>query len=111
MIVGVPTRSGNRLRFLGDCCPPSTYRTYQWNILEAFLAQKYLYVNPYLWIWAKTVDFRCRRTLSAGMAWASVRFALRGLKAHAIPAGVAAFRSNQRCSASDYESVKAFMEL
>ena len=26
-----------------------------------------------------------------------------GLKAHAIPVGVAAFRSNQRRSASDYE--------
>jgi len=26
-----------------------------------------------------------------------------GLKAHAIHTGVAAFRSNQRCSASDYE--------
>ena len=60
---------------------------------------------------ARTVDFHCRRTLSAGMAWASVCFALRGLKAHAIPARVAAFRSNQRCSASDYEKAKAFMEL
>src|SRR5699024_12746459 len=30
--------------------------------------------------------------------------ALRGLKAHAIPAGVAAFRSNQRCSALNNES-------
>jgi len=28
-------------------------------------------------------------------------FALRGLKAHAIPAGVAAFRSNQRGRASN----------
>src|SRR5699024_4814106 len=103
--------------------------------------------------WADTVDFHCRRTLSlynstrstsvqgdhfhsvyfaAGMARASVCFALRGLKTHGtalsfVPPktfcysrrtrktttalhrtkkidlyfrGVAAFRSNQRCSAS-----------
>jgi len=30
----------------------------------------------------KAVEVHCRRTLSAGMAWASVCFALRGLRAH-----------------------------
>src|SRR5690625_6944749 len=39
MMVGVPTRSGNTLRFPWEAAEPSAYRTYQWNILEAFLAQ------------------------------------------------------------------------
>jgi len=40
-------RFGNTLRFPGRLLTPDD-RTYQWNILEAFLAQNiYLYVNPY----------------------------------------------------------------
>jgi hypothetical protein len=43
------------------------------------------------------VDLRYRRTLSAGMASAaSLALLSPGSSAHAIPAGVAAFRSNQR---------------
>src|SRR5699024_8237462 len=38
----------NTLRFPQAAPEHSTYRTYQWNILEAFLAQNiYLYVNPH----------------------------------------------------------------
>ena len=47
MMVGVPTRSGNRLCFPWATADTSMYRAYQWNILEAFRAQSiYLYVNP-----------------------------------------------------------------
>src|SRR5699024_12155243 len=47
MMVRVPTRSGNTLRFPWAAPDPSTYRTYQWNILEAFRAQNIsLYVHP-----------------------------------------------------------------
>ena len=43
------------------------------------------------------VDFRSRRTLSAGTASAASLAALSpGSSARAVPAGVAAFRSNQR---------------
>ncbi len=42
------------------------------------------------------IDFHCRGTLSAGMASAASSATLRaGSSAHAIPAGVAPFRSNQ----------------
>ncbi|SES02143.1 hypothetical protein SAMN05518872_103243 [Psychrobacillus sp. OK032] len=44
----------------------------------------------------EAVDFRSRRTLSAGMASAASLATLGpGSSAHAIPAGVAAFRYNQ----------------
>src|SRR5690625_3988501 len=105
MMVGVPIRSGNTLRFPWVALEPSTYRTYQWYILEAFLAQ-YIFVR-------KSVCFGYELKLlisTAGgrfpRAWLEPPRSLRslwGLKAHAIPVGVPAFRSNQRCSASDYE--------
>jgi len=46
-MVGVPFRSGNTLHFSWVAPEPSTYRAYQCNILETFLAQNvYLYVDP-----------------------------------------------------------------
>src|SRR5690625_2285341 len=47
MMVGVPTRSGNRLCFPWATADTSMYNAYQCNILEAFRAHNiYLYVNP-----------------------------------------------------------------
>src|SRR5690625_3557497 len=105
MMVGVPTRSGNTLRFPLAAPAPSSYRTYQWNILEAFRAQnifvrKSVFLGYVLKLLISTAGGRFPR------AWLEPPRSLRslwGLKAHAIPVGVAAFRSNQRCSASDYE--------
>src|SRR5690625_2077497 len=160
MMVGVPTRSGNTLRFPWEAAEPSAYRTYQWNILEAFLAQN-IFVRRSIFfgyeqkllistaggrfhfitvqgrhLFKKTTFTEStlpRALLEPPCASHSGVSRLMGLhyrsshrRPFALPAnvfggtsnrngfrwdeqcavpvpGVAAFRSNQRCSASDYE--------
>ncbi|WP_060679254.1 hypothetical protein [Virgibacillus halodenitrificans] len=54
------------------------------------------------------IDFRCMRTLSAGMASAASSATLRpGSSPHPIPAGVAAFHSNQLVSSTFSEYANA----
>src|SRR5699024_1009738 len=109
-----PLRKYTTLSVDGSC--PLDYRTYQWNVLEAFRAQNiYLYVNPVFFgyelkLLISTAGGRFPRAwleppcashsgVSRLMLFPQMFSVGRVI---AVP-GVAAFRSNQRCSASDYE--------
>src|SRR5690625_3716945 len=108
MMVGVPTRSGNTLCFPFRLLTPR--RTGRIDVSveypRSLSGAKYIFVRK-----SGFFGYELKLLISTAggrfpRAWLEPPRSLRslwGLKAHAIPVGVAAFRSNQRCSASDYE--------